>query len=652
MDAGRQLVDVEESGASSSAEVNIITPQPSEQSEIQQSEVETVSSQITIDAADRPAPMVLPNYKRTAATPGHCIYPNCVSEERLRVPKPMRLRLLSDFKLYVPNSARVCVEHIRLYNWEEVVQQNEFMLTFTSEQIEDMLNLLSNIRSAFKLDFENVESWSHHLCHYWLGHSPEEILQIINGCSSFRTVRNAKTIVSIYLLKLRTGDSNERLGTLLQMPVTTIGRYLKKAREILCREFVPQHLGLECLTRDNLLRKNLIIPKGLFGDDSNSKAIVIADATYVYIQKSSNYYFQKKTYSLHKYRNLIKPFLIVASNGHILDVWGPYSATISDATIMKDLFAEENGPLRRYFREGDVFILDRGFRDAMDDLVRYNYEPHKPESLEEGQTQLPTIHANKSRCVTICRWVIEVINGKFKRDYKLLRQTYFNNTCRNVMTDFRIAAALVNVFHKLITDRTDAPAILSQIRARMDVPNQLCDFIEDYNVNRRRAAFTPINGDLPQLSMFPMLTMENLILFALGTYQIKQARLYYGEHMRQNGSYSIDVCENIERIGNITDDSYFDVNELLIRAKIQSRHHTGKTYFVYILLGQPSDTVDNPINLIKSYYCNCIVGKRTVGCCAHTMTVVWFLGWARHRNVNAPATFLDGILIREDIENE
>ncbi|KAH9635438.1 hypothetical protein HF086_006375 [Spodoptera exigua] len=164
---------------------------------------------------------------------------------------------------------------------------------------------------------------------------------------------------------------------------------------------------------------------------------------------------QAKTYSLHKYRNLIKPFLIVASNGHIVDVWGPYSATISDASIMNDLFAEENGPLRSYFREGDVFILDRGFRDAIINLVSYNYEPHKPESLEEGETQLPTIRANKSRCVTICRWVIEVINGKFKRDYKLLIQTYFNNTCRNVMTDFRIAAALVNVFHKLITNNPE-----------------------------------------------------------------------------------------------------------------------------------------------------------------------------------------------------
>ncbi|KAF9406802.1 hypothetical protein HW555_012941 [Spodoptera exigua] len=51
----------------------------------------------------------------------------------------------------------------------------------------------------------------------------------------------------------------------------------------------------------------------------------------------------------------------------------------------------------------------------------------------------------------------------------------------------------------------------------MDVPNQLGDFIEDHNVNRRRAAFSPINGDLPQLSMFPQPTNSNYHVVSLQT---------------------------------------------------------------------------------------------------------------------------------------
>lgn len=46
-------------------------------------------------------------------------------------------------------------------------------------------------------------------------------------------------------------------------------------------------------------------------------------------------------------------------------------------------------------------------------------------------------------------------------------------------------------------------------------------------------------------------------------------------------------------------------------------------------------------------YCSCIVGNRTLGCCCHVMTVIWYLGWARHQNtLSAPASFLDNVLVR------
>lgn len=132
--------------------------------------------------------------------------------------------------------------------------------------------------------------------------------------------------------------------------------------------------------------------------------------------------------------------------------------------------------------------------NVMEYFRNINLEPHAPLSIQEGENQMPTIRANKSRCVTICRWVIEVVNGKFKRDFKLLRQTYFNSTCKNVMTDFRIAAALINAFQAPICDRSDVAAILNRIRLRINLPNTIADFIEDNNINRRRASFKIINN--------------------------------------------------------------------------------------------------------------------------------------------------------------
>ncbi|CAH2109329.1 unnamed protein product [Euphydryas editha] len=97
---------------------------------------------------------------------------------------------------------------------------------------------------------------------------------------------------------------------------------------------------------------------------------------------------------------------------------------VGHADIINKLFCDGSA-LREYFECDDVFILDRSFRDSISLLEGCGFRDFMPESLSEGEHQLTTAQANKSRCVTICRWVVEAINGHFKRDFKLLRQEYF-----------------------------------------------------------------------------------------------------------------------------------------------------------------------------------------------------------------------------------
>lgn len=75
--------------------------------------------------------------------------------------------------------------------------------------------------------------------------------------------------------------------------------------------------------------------------------------------------------------------------------------------------------------------------------------------MDAGEMQLSTMKANKTRMVTMCRWVVEVVNGQFKRDYKIFRGEYFNNLTRHAMDDFKIAGAIINHFHPVTTDRPD-----------------------------------------------------------------------------------------------------------------------------------------------------------------------------------------------------
>jgi hypothetical protein len=70
-----------------------------------------------------------------------------------------------------------------------------------------------------------------------------------------------------------------------------------------------------------------------------------------------------------------------------------------------------------------------------------------------------------------------------------------------------------------------------------------------------------------------------------------------------------------------------DLEDNIIRVKINSRHLSQTIYNSFIRYS--SDENDN--SPIKAWYCSCRAGARTVGCCAHIASILWFLGFARHK---------------------
>lgn len=64
---------------------------------------------------------------------------------------------------------------------------------------------------------------------------------------------------------------------------------------------------------------------------------------------------------LHKNRNLIKPFVLCATKGKIVDIYGPFAAVDSDSTFINSLISEIE-ELKEFFKESDLILLDRGFK--------------------------------------------------------------------------------------------------------------------------------------------------------------------------------------------------------------------------------------------------------------------------------------------------
>ncbi|CAF1146120.1 unnamed protein product, partial [Brachionus calyciflorus] len=83
-----------------------------------------------------------------------------------------------------------------------------------------------------------------------------------------------------------------------------VSRYCEQVRSSLSSNFVPEFLGTELMNRQEWLQQNTPLAKEIFSlkDD---ELVVIADGTYIYCQKSTNNFFQRKSYSVQKKRSLV-----------------------------------------------------------------------------------------------------------------------------------------------------------------------------------------------------------------------------------------------------------------------------------------------------------------------------------------------------------
>lgn len=76
----------------------------------------------------------------------------------------------------------------------------------------------------------------------------------------------------------------------------------------------------------------------------------------------------------------------------------------------------------------------------------------------------------------------------------------------------------------------------------------------------------------------------------------------------------------------------------LVLARLSSRFKSNTKYYTFVL----ADNAKVGVGAISAYCCSCVIGLRSVGCCAHVMCVIKFLCHARHtEDVKCIAPYLD-----------
>uniref|UniRef100_A0ABD2WA46 DDE Tnp4 domain-containing protein n=1 Tax=Trichogramma kaykai TaxID=54128 RepID=A0ABD2WA46_9HYME len=153
----------------------------------------------------------------------------------------------------------------------------------------------------------------------------------------------------------------------------------------------------------------------------------------------------RQTFCRHKSDHLVKSTLVVAPDGYILDIQGPYflDGRNNDATTLRhELENDEN--LNNWFRPGDIVVVDRGYRDVIDTLEGLGLVCEIPSTPASGQRQLTTEDANETRLITKTRWIVEARNGNLKSIFKLLNQIQQIHILPNIGDFFRIGGAIIN----------------------------------------------------------------------------------------------------------------------------------------------------------------------------------------------------------------
>lgn len=336
-----------------------------------------------------------------------------------------------------------------------------------------------------------------------------------------------------------------------------------------------------------------------------------------------------------KKRNNIKIMMVVTTNGHIVYALGPYKAGQNDAQILLELDQATN--IFDMLHNGDVLLLDRGFRDCVAHFTARGFDVKMPALLQRSvnTAQLSTADANRTRLVTALRFIVEVRNGHMKTVFKIFNTVWNSLGLPHLTTDFQICASLLNFYHGNIESNSPfAHEMAGMMLNRMSEVNEV------HKITRKKQFQQCLKSCqlFEDFDSLPFLQSHHLVRISLGKYQIEQALSYSSQHIKSHGgvfevfSLSEELCQ-----------SHFatfyseECKPLLLFAQLDSRFRNRKYHNAFVLI----NTIGVDEKTVLGYCCECYNGLRTVGCCSHVMTVIWFTLFIKNRNVPNPAGFLD-----------
>ena len=176
------------------------------------------------------------------------------------------------------------------------------------------------------------------------------------------------------------------------------------------------------------------------------------------------------------------------TDGYVVYTLGLFLANLNDTQIMRITLTEANG-LSSILRKGDVFILDREFRDVISYLESKEYIVLMP-ALKGKRKQLTTSDAKESRIVTKLKWVVEAVHGIIGSKFKLLYNQLDKKCLPTAEIYHKVVCFLVNFLSKhLNSDVGMQEEIANLMLSKKNLENSLAEEVEKNHWNRKKKYF-------------------------------------------------------------------------------------------------------------------------------------------------------------------
>ena len=284
----------------------------------------------------------------------------------------------------------------------------------------------------------------------------------------------------IFWVKIKTGVSFQQIASLLNKNdnagIKMVLRAFRTAAADLDKHFAPSYIGCGHITREKFAEHMTAYSSVLYG----GKLCIIWDWTHYYIEKISSYSFGRHTYSGQKHRPLVKFLSLVFPDGYVLESIGPYLADgkNNDAGITQYIL-DLHSYLTEWLSEGDVCVVDRGFRDVFDVFEDLGLETKLPAFLKKGLSQHSAEEANQSRLVTKVRWAVEAYHGRIKK-WRFFDKLILHDFIDIVGPLNRIVTAAINAFRPPLvrTEESDAEMAREMLKQAECKRNALFSKIE------------------------------------------------------------------------------------------------------------------------------------------------------------------------------